>query len=90
MVRMKTNIKSEWEITDLGEPTKIVGIKITRQGNSITISQVRYIESILKREGMLHVNPVATLLDPHVAIQLNPEGNEGSRSNAYTKMLGEL
>ena len=90
MNRMKTDIKSEWECTDLGEPTKIVGIEITRQGDSITISQQRYIESILRREGMLHANPVATPLDPHIAIEPNPEGNEGSRSNAYAKVLGEL
>ena len=87
MIRMKTDIKSEWEVTDLGELTKIVGIEITRQGDLITISQVRY---IVRREGMLHVNPIATPLDPHIAIEPNPQGNKGSRSNAYTKVLGEL
>ena len=90
MVRIKADIKSEWEVTDLGEPTKIVSIEITRHGDSITISQVRYIETVLRREGMLHANPVATPLDPHTAIEPNPEGNEGSRSNAYAKVLGEL
>jgi hypothetical protein len=29
MERMKDNIRSEWETTDLGEPAKIVGIEIT-------------------------------------------------------------
>ena len=90
MERVKTDIKSEWEVTDLGEPSKIIGIKITRNGNSITISQGKYVEMILRKEKMLNANPVATPLDPNVPIEPNPEGNEGSRSNAYTQILGEI
>ena len=90
MERMKADIKAEWEVTDLGEPSKIIGIEITRDGNSITISQERYIENILKKQRMLHANPVATPLDPNIPIEKNPEGNEGSRSNPYACLLGEL
>ena len=90
MAKMKTDIKSEWEVTDLGEPTKIVGIEITRKGDSITLSQVQYIETILRNQGMLNANPVATPLDPQIPIEPNPEGNEGSRSNTYARILGEL
>ena len=90
MERIKTDIKSEWEVTDLGEPTKIVGIEITKKEGSITISQERYIEAILERENMTRVNPVATPLDPNVPLEPNPEGNKGSKSNAYARLLGEL
>lgn len=90
MVKMKTNIKSEWEVTDLGEPTKIVGIEITKKGDSITLSQVQYIEAILRNQGMLNVNLVAMPLDPHTLIEPNPKVNEGSQSNTYAWILGEL
>jgi hypothetical protein len=79
-----------WDVTDLGEPTKIVGIEITRTENSITISQEKYIEAILKREGMDRVNPVSMPMDPNEKLQPNPDGNEGSRSNSYARLLGEL
>ena len=46
---MKSDVKAEWEVTDLGEPTKIVGIEITMGRDSIAISQSKYIESILKK-----------------------------------------
>jgi hypothetical protein len=36
---MENNLHAEWEITDLGEPSKIVGIEITCIKDSITISQ---------------------------------------------------
>jgi regulation of enolase protein 1 (concanavalin A-like superfamily) len=62
MRNMKDNIESEWETTDLGEPTKIVGIEITRQGSVIKITQEKYIESILHRERMEYAKSLQTLL----------------------------
>jgi hypothetical protein len=45
---IKAQLCAEWEITDLGEPAKIVGIEITRTRDGIKISQEKYIDSILK------------------------------------------
>ena len=36
--KAKANIESEWEVTDLGMPSKIVGIKLTISLDSIFIS----------------------------------------------------
>ena len=90
MQRMKDELHSLWEVTDIGEPTKIVGIEITRTEDSITISQTQYIEAILKREGMENANPVTMPMDPNMKLKPNPDGNEGSRSNSYARLLGEL
>jgi hypothetical protein len=84
------DVKSEWQITDLGEPTKIVRIKITRSKNQIAISLSKYIESILLKEGLGKTNSVATPLDPNVPIVPNPEGNDGDWSNSYVQLLGKL
>jgi hypothetical protein len=35
MAKMKDDIRSEWEVTDLGEPSKIVGIEITRKPGAV-------------------------------------------------------
>ena len=90
MNKMKKEIQSKWTTTDLGEPEKIIGIEITKNDDSIIISQEKYVENILRREGMLDANPVSMPMDPNEKINSNPEGNEGSRSNAYAKLLGEL
>ena len=71
MEQMKSDLKKEWEITDLGEPSKIVGIEITRCKDSISISQRGYITKILKEEGMDNSNPVAMPLDPNIKIKPN-------------------
>jgi len=52
MNKMKADIKAEWEVTDLGELSKIIGIEITIGKDLIAISQSKYIESILKKEGL--------------------------------------
>jgi tRNA(Ser,Leu) C12 N-acetylase TAN1 len=38
MENVKNTIKSEWDVTDLGEPKKIVSVEITMDDNSIAIS----------------------------------------------------
>jgi hypothetical protein len=77
-------------MTDLGEPSKIVGIEITRDDHSITISQKLFVESILKREGLDRANQVGTPLDPNVPLEPNPERNKGDRSNAFAQLLHAL
>src|SRR5271156_872706 len=90
MNKMKKEVQSKWEVTDLGEPVKIVGVEITKSDNSISISQEKYINNILKREGMYDANPVSMPMDPNIKICPNPDGNVGNKSNYYAKILGEL
>jgi uncharacterized protein YuzE len=90
MRHMKDSIESEWEVTDLGEPSKIVGIEITQTPDRLCISQTKYIESLLKKEGMDNANAVGMPLDPNVKLERNPVDNEPNRSNTYAKLLGEL
>ena len=90
MNKMKSDIKSEWKVTDLGDPTKIVGIEIMINPGSIAISSSKYIELILHKEGLEQSNVVSTPLDPNVILILNPKGNAGDHSNSFVCLLGEL
>jgi hypothetical protein len=90
MQQTKSDLCTEWEVTDLGEPTKIIGVEITQTKESLTISQKVYIESILKREGLSEINSVSTPLDPNIKLVPNPDGNKGNRSNSFARLLGEL
>jgi hypothetical protein len=91
MTNLKTQLNSMFDLTDIGEPNKIIGIEITRKANnSIFICQHQYIESILKREGMMNASPVKTPLDLKTILEPNPEGEEGNRSNAFACLIGSL
>jgi hypothetical protein len=42
----------------------------------VTISQTKYIENILKKEGLKHANMVSIPLDPNALLEPNPEGGK--------------
>ena len=86
----KEQLAQRWEITDLGEPSKIIGIEIRRGSDFLSISQQCYIEAILRKENMERANPVATPLDANIPIEPNPEESDGNRSNPFAHLLGEL
>ena len=75
---------------DLDKPTKIVGIEVTHTGNSIFISQQKYIEALLQKEGMLDINPVMMPMDPNIKLEPNPEVNEPNQSNTFAHLIGQL
>jgi len=78
MWQTKSDLCTEWEMTDLGEPTKLIGVKITQTENSVTILQKVYIKSVLECKGLSEINSIATPLDLNVKLKPNPDGNEGS------------
>ena len=90
MEETKRDLCSEWEITDMGEPSKIIGIEIKRSDDALSISQKKNIESILARQGYTDINSIIIPLDPKVKLEPNPDGNQEDRSNAYAQLLREL
>ena len=90
MNQMKEIIWNEWTVTNLGEPTKIVRIKITCTRDSIFIFQQKYIEEILHNERMMDANAITRPMDPHLKLVPNPEENEPNRSNTFAHLIGQL
>jgi len=88
--KAKADVESKWEITDLGIPSKIVGIELRISPDSIFISSSKYIDSILLREDLGRTNSVSTPLNPNITLVPNPEGSDGDRSNLFASLLGEL
>ena len=63
---MKEVLKSEFEMTDLGEAKKILGIEIKRKRpDMLMLSQEEYLRKVLKRFNMDKSKPVMTPLAAH-------------------------
>jgi hypothetical protein len=92
MAELKGQLNSILDVTDLGEPKKIVGIEITRDRpkRSIRISQTKYIENILAKQGLQSCNPVKMPLDPAVILEKENTDKDGNRSNSYTSLIGSM
>ena len=65
MEKLKTELNELFDLTDLGEPSKIVGIEISIADDAVTISQPQYVDALLRKYKMEEANPVSTPLDPN-------------------------
>ena len=71
MNRAKTDLQGMFEVTDLGEPSKIVGIEITidPKTGDIKLTQTKYIEELLRKYGLVDANGVAVPMDPNIKFE---------------------
>ena len=90
MNKTKNDLQEMFEVTDLGEPSKIVRVEINidlKTGN-IKLTQKKYIERLLQKYSLVDANGVAVPMDPNIKFDL-PNG-EGDCSNSYTSLVGSL
>jgi hypothetical protein len=91
---VKAALKREVEITDLGEPKKLLGIEIyrDRKARTIQISQEHYIDSVLKQFGYENMSPVTTPMDPNVVLEKfkTASQNTDERGRSYREHMGSL
>ena len=73
---------------DLGEASVILGIKITRSKEGISLNQSQYIEKILKKYDYFDCKPTSTPYDPCVKLFKNI--GEGIRQTEYASIIGSL
>jgi len=87
----KRDILESFEVTDLGELNKMVGIEITwdHEHRKITITQTSYIEVILAKYGLQDACPVHTPLDANIKLEPG-EPEAGNCSNNYASLIGSL
>jgi hypothetical protein len=62
--QLKQQLKGKYEMTDLGEMKRFLGIDITRdrKARTIRLNQERYIDEVLQRYGMGNCKPMKTPL----------------------------
>ena len=89
---LETEISKLFETTKLGEPSKIVGIEVTRdrEAGTLKISQERYIKELLTKYGLEKANSVSTPMDPSTNLTRTEKTDSGDKSNAYASLVGSL
>ncbi|KAI7951918.1 hypothetical protein MJO28_007602 [Puccinia striiformis f. sp. tritici] len=60
----KTEVRSKFQIKDLRESTLLLGMNVTQETGSVTLSQGHYIDSELERFGIQHLYPASTPMKP--------------------------
>nr|GAT44721.1 predicted protein [Mycena chlorophos] len=95
--RVRKELGTLFEMKDMGEPRKIIGIEVTRDrsAGTVTLSQRHYIESLLDRYGFSNLNAVSTPLVPDANTKMRqlpkdaPPAAPSVRAE-YQSMIGGL
>src|SRR5258708_39779802 len=92
---VKLQLANHFKLHDQGPATSILGMKIERDcpNRSISLSQPRYIESILAHFRMLECNPPQTLMDKNqrLSVRMSPDTPEKRvkmKPIPYCKLIG--
>jgi hypothetical protein len=84
----KRFLGSNFDMKDMGEANVILGIKILRNDDCITLSQSHYIEKVLKRFEYFDLSPMSTPYDSKVHLVKNL-GDSVSQER-YAQIIGSL
>ena len=84
------DLKTAFEITDLGEATFLLGLHLKYTSDGIHLTQQLYIKSILKRFTMENSNSVSTLLPKGIQLTKGTEETRISDPSIYQSMIGSL
>ena len=85
---VKYMLCANFDIKDLGEASVILGIKITRTENGISLDQSHYIEKNLKKYNYFDCKPARTSYDPSVKLFKNT--GESVRQTEYASIISSL
>ena len=98
---VERDLASKFKIKTIGEPSMLLGIQVTQnpKSHSISLSQSNYIDTLLQRFALAEANPVTTPMDPNVNLDnwedeedTSPmEGNSSNRlTDGYAALIGSL
>ena len=88
----KRAIGTKFKVEDLGEVSHILGMLIKRDRNSrtLTISQSKYLEGVLKRFNMAECKPISTSIEPGKQFNELSENEAPANIREYQKIIGCL
>ena len=85
---VKNLLNTNFNMKDLGEASVILGIKITRSENGISLDQSHYIEKILRKYNYFDCTPACTPYDPSVKLFKNT--GDSVKQIEYASVIGSL
>ena len=95
--RFREQLKSKWDISDLGPIKFALGIAVERSTDTISLSQTAFIDCILEQFGQIDAHPVDTpmvaglqLRRPDKSIPTPPEVTEWREQTPYRELVGSL
>jgi hypothetical protein len=91
LAEVKKRLAERFEMKDLGVARKFLGMEIEYSDDGcIKFHQEQYIQSLLKRHGMLDCNPVTTPLDTSIKLMKATDDEAMADPKDYQSIIGGL
>ena len=90
LASLKRGLTARFEMKDLGEVTRFLGMEIEHESNGIKVHQADYIRTLLHRHGMQDCNSVNTPMDPSIKLTATTDSDVKVDSSQYQQYIGEL
>jgi hypothetical protein len=87
---IKRALKSEFEVTDLGDVHWLLGIQIEHTPAAILLSQTSYIDTVLTRFQMDKCRPTNLPIDPNARLSKYQRITDPDRTKLYQQIIGSL
>ena len=84
----KEFLSSQFEMKDLGEVDTILGVRVLRNPEGISLSQSHYVEKVLRKFDSFEVIPAKTPYDPNVHLVKNLRDSVSQIE--YAKIIGSV
>lgn len=84
----KKFLSSNFDTKDLGPVDVILGIKLIRNGDKISLTQSHYVEKLLKKFNYFDMSPVSIPYDPTIKLKKNK--GESISQHKYAQIIGSL
>jgi hypothetical protein len=88
VVRLKENLRREFEIKDLGQLRYFLGIQVVRSPRGIVLSQRKYVLDLLDETGMLGCHSTNTPIEENH--KLGAEFGHPVDKERYQRLVGHL
>ena len=95
--KLKSELKSEFEMKDLGSASKILGMQVKRDraAKTLFLTQAGYVKKVLNKFGMVDVKEVSTPLATHFKLSKQQEPSddadiESMKNVPYSSVVGSI
>ena len=83
LTSFKRELTARFEMKDLGEIKRFLGMEIEHESNDIKIHQANYIRMLLHRHEMQNCNPMNTSMDSSIKLTTITNSNAKIDSSQY-------
>lgn len=87
--KLKLNLKSEFEMSDLGELAYFLGIEFLQTKKGVVMHQKKYVSEILKRFNMIDCNPVTVPVEGNLKLEFS-ENEASVDATLFRQLVGCL